>query len=174
MEYADNTFSNNLTQILAFYAYMMLGMDFDSYSLFGGTEYYERANSVVQVATNSNFKGWQAFDGPRNRFHFVENMLNTSVNDIRKFLYDYHRKGLDIMGDDLNGGRKVITSSLGFLKNVYDKRPNLYTLQLMLEAKRQEIISIYGEATPSEKIAMINTMSAVDPPNGTKYEAVNN
>jgi hypothetical protein len=174
MEYADNTFSNNLTQILAFYAYMLLGIDFDSYSLYGGTEYYEKANSVVQVATNSNFKGWQAFDGPRNRFHFAENMLNTSVNDIRKFLYDYHRKGLDIMADDVNNGRKVITNSLSFLKNVYNKRPNLYTLQLMLEAKRQEIISIYEEATPSEKIAMINIMSEVDPPNGTKYEAVNN
>ena len=173
MEYADNVFSNNLTQILAFYAYMLIGLDFDTYSLYGGTEYYEKAMSVTSVASNSNFKGWQAFDGSRNRFHFVENMLNSSYNDIRNLLYEYHRKGLDIMADDLNSGRTVITNSLSYLKAVYDKRPNLYSLQLVLEAKRQEIISIYEEASPAEKIAMINLMSAVDPPNGTRYEAVN-
>jgi hypothetical protein len=174
MEYADNTFSDNLTQILAFYAYMLIAMDLDTYSLFGGSDYYERANSVVQVASNSNFQGWQSFDGPRNRFHFVENMLNSSYNDLRKLLYEYHRKGLDIMAEDLNGGRTVITNSLSYFKTVFDKRPNLYSLQLILEAKRQEIISIYQEASPAEKVAMINLMSTVDPPNGTKYEAVNN
>jgi hypothetical protein len=174
MEYADNTFSDNLTQILAFYAYMLIAMDLDTYSLFGGSDYYERANSVVQVASNSNFHGWQSFDGPRNRFHFVENMLNSSYNDLRKLLYEYHRKGLDIMAEDLNGGRTVITNSLSYFKTVFDKRPNLYSLQLILEAKRQEIISIYQEASPAEKVAMINLMSTVDPPNGTKYEAVNN
>ncbi len=174
MEYADNTYNDNLTQILAFYAYMLLGLDFDSYSLYGGTEYYEKANAVTSVATSSSFKGWQAFDGPRNRFQFVENMLNSSYNDLRKLLYEYHRKGLDVMAEDLNGGRSVITNSLSYLKTVYDKRPNLYSLQLILEAKRQEIINIYEEASPAEKIAMINLMSAVDPPNGTKYEEVNN
>lgn len=173
MEYADNSFTDNLTQILAFYAYLMIGIDFDTFSLFGGSQYLEKAMAVASVAQNSNYKGWQAFEGPRNRFQLVENLLNSSYGDIRKFLYDYHRLGLDVMTENIEEGRTVITKSLGYLKNVYDKRPNLYSLQIVLEAKRQEIINIYKEASPAEKIAMINLMSSIDPPNGTKYEEVN-
>jgi hypothetical protein len=173
MEYADNTFSDNLTQILAYYAYLMLGLDFDTFSLLGGTPYYEKALAVASVAQNTNFKGWQAFEGPRNRYQLIENLTNPSYNDIRKFLYDYHRKGLDIMNEDLTEGRTVITKSRGYLKNIFDKRPGLYSLQIVLEAKRQEIINIFKEATPAEKVAMVNIMSNIDPPNGTKYEAVN-
>lgn len=173
MEYADNSFTDNLTQILAFYAYLMLGLDFDTFSLFGGSQYLEKALAVASVAQNSNYKGWQAFEGPRNRFQLVENLTNSSYEDIRKFLYEYHRMGLDVMTEKMEEGRNVITKSLGYFKNVYDKRPGLYSLQIMLEAKRQEIINIYQEASPAEKIAMINLMSSVDPPNGTKYEEVN-
>ena len=174
MEYADNTFSDNLTQILAYYAYLMLGLDFDTFSLEGGTQYYEKAMAVVQVAQNTNFKGWQAFETPpRNRYHLVENLLNPSYNGIRKLLYEYHRKGLDVMAEDMDKGRTAITASLQNLKSVYDKRPGLYSLQVILEAKRQEIINIYREASPAEKVAMVNIMSAVDPPNGSRYEEVN-
>jgi hypothetical protein len=173
MEYADNTFSDNLTQILAFYAYLMLGLDFDTFSLLGGSQYLEKALAVASVAQNSNFKGWQAFEGPRNRYQLAENLTNSSYNDIRKFLYEYHRLGLDVMTEKMEEGRAAITKSLGYLKNVFDKRPGLYSLQVILEAKRQEIINIYEEASPAEKIAMINIMSNIDPPNGTKYEAVN-
>ena len=173
MEYADNTFTDNLTQILAYYSYFMLGLDLDTYSLNGGSQMYEKAMAVVQTAQNTNFTGWQVFDGPRSRYQVIENFLNASYNDLRKLLYEYHRKGLDIMVDDLDGGRTAVTQSLGHLKSVFDKRPGLYALQLVLEAKRDEIINVYQEASPSEKVAMINIMSSVDPPNGTKYEAVN-
>lgn len=173
MEYADNTFQDNLTQLLAYYAYLMIGLDQDSFSLFGGTAMYEKANSVVQVAQTSNYKGWQVFDGQKSRYQVIENLLNQSYNDIRKFLYEYHRKGLDVMAENLDGGRTEVTSTLSNLKSVYDKRPNLYILQIVLEAKRQEIINIYMQASPAEKVAMINIMSAIDPPNGNKYEAVN-
>ena len=173
MEYADNTFSDNLTQLLAYYAYLMLAIDLDTFSPEGGNTMYEKTMAVVQSAQNTNYKGWQAFDGPRSRYQVVENLMNSSYKDLRGFLYDYHRLGLDVMNENLDGGRTEITKSLGYLKTVYDKRPDLYALQIMLEAKRNEIISIFEEATPAEKVAMINTMSAVDPPNGTKYEAVN-
>lgn len=173
MEYADNVFSDNLTQILAYYAYLMMGLDMDSFSKLGGTTFYQKAQTVAQTAQNSNYKGWQLFEGPRNRYQLIENILNTSYEDLRLLIYEYHRYGLDVMVDDKIAGRKAITKSLGYFTSVYEKRPNLYSLQVLLEAKRQEIISIYSEATPAEKIAMVNTMSAVDPPNGNKYEEVN-
>jgi len=172
MEYSDNTFTDNLTQILAYYAYLMLGLDFDTFSLYGGTPMFEKANAVVSVAQNSKFSGWQVFEGPKNRAQLVENITNSSYQSLRQLMYEYHRKGLDVMSDKVEPGRKAITASLENLKSVYDKRPNLYYLQVILEAKRQEIIDIYSEATPAEKVSMLNIMKEVDPPYSTRYEAV--
>ncbi len=173
MIYSDGTYSSNLTSILAYYAYLMLGFDFDTFSLEGGTEFYEKAMSVVSAAQNSNEKGWQAFEGPRNRYQLVENILNQSYGDLRKFIYEYHLKGLDIMSKDVIGGRAVVGKSLKYLQNVYNKRSGLYSLQVMTEAKRDEIINMFMKASPAEKTDMINIMREIDPPNGTRYEAVN-
>jgi uncharacterized protein DUF4835 len=173
MIYSDGTYSSNLTSILAYYAYLMLGLDFDTYSLDGGTQFYEKAMAVVTSAQNSNEKGWQAFEGPKNRYQLIENILNPSYSDMRKLLYEYHLKGLDIMANDQIGGRAVIGKTLKYYKNIYNKRSGLYLLQVMLEAKRDEIINIFTKASPAEKTEMINIMKEVDPPNGTRYEAVN-
>ncbi len=173
MIYSDGTYSSNLTSILAYYAYLMLGLDFDTYSLEGGTQFYEKAMAVVTSAQNSNEKGWQAFEGPRNRYQLIENILNPSYSDLRKLLYEYHRKGLDIMSNDLIGGRAVVGKSLKYLQNVYNKRSGLYFLQVITEAKRDEIINIFTKASPAEKTDMINIMKEVDPPNGNRYEGVN-
>lgn len=172
MEYSDNTYTNNLTQTLAFYAYMMLGFDFDTFAPEGGTQFFEKANAVVSVSQNSDYTGWQVFEGPKNRAQLVDNVLNSSYKSLRQMMYDYHRKGLDVMSDNVDKGRQVITESLDNLKSVYEKRPNLYYLQVILEAKRQEIIGIYSEATPAEKVAMVNIMKEVDPPYSSRYEQV--
>lgn len=174
MEYSDNTYSDNLTQILAYYAYLMLGLDFDTFSLYGGSPYFEKAKAVVSVAQNSDYTGWQVFEGPRNRAQLVENILNSSYQSLRQLMYEYHLKGLDVMNDKAEPGRQAITKTLENLKSVYDKRPGLYYLQVILEAKRQEIIDIYSEATPAEKVAMINIMKEVDPPYSNRYEEVMN
>jgi hypothetical protein len=173
MEFIDNAFTDNLTSILAFYAYIMLGLDQDTYSLYGGTPYYEKAMAVVSSAQNSRFKGWQAFEGNKNRYHLAENLLNSAYQSLRKFEYEYHRKGLDIMSKNVESGREAIAGTLPYLKQVYDKRPGLYLFQLVLEAKRDEIINIFSEASPAEKVKMINIMQEIDPPNGSKYEGVN-
>jgi len=173
MDFIDNTFTNNLTSILAFYAYTMIGLDQDTYSLYGGTPYHEKAMAVVSSAQNSPFKGWQAFEGDKNRYHLTENLLNSAYQSLRTLEYEYHRKGLDMMSTDVEGGRKAIAATLPYMKEVYDKRPGLYLFQLVLEAKRDEIINIFSQASPAEKVAMINIMQEIDPPNGTKYEAVN-
>jgi len=133
---------------------------------------FEKANAVVSVAQNSKFSGWQVFEGPKNRAQLVEDITNSSYQSLRQLMYEYHRKGLDVMSDKVEPGRKAITASLENLKSVYDKRPNLYYLQVILEAKRQEIIDIYSEATPAEKVSMLNIMKEVDPPYSTRYEAV--
>lgn len=172
MNFSEGTYSDNLTSLLAFYSYMMLGIDFDSFALNGGTVYYQKAMSVVQSAQNSGYTGWQSFESEKNRYHFVEQYLNKAYEPLRTFLYQYHRKGLDIMAGNAVEGRKVILNSLSLLKKVYNKRPGLYDLQLLLDAKRSEIINIFSKATPAEKSAMINILSEVDAPNGSRYREV--
>lgn len=172
MEYADNTFSNNLTSILAFYAYTMLGMDFDSFSDQGGTPFFQKANDVVTSSQNANEKGWGSFDGTKTRYSLIENLLNSSYNDLRTFNYRYHRMGLDVMSKDVMKGRAEINTSLKLLKNVYNKRPGLYLLQIIIEAKRDEMINIFKNGDPAEKSNFIEIMKDIDPANGSKYNKV--
>jgi len=173
MEYADNTYMSNLTSILAGYAYLMLGLDFDTFSLYGGDEFYDKAPDVVNSAQNSNEKGWQAFEGPKNRAQFVAGLTNASYKPLRMFLYEYHRRGLDYMSEDLEASRTSLGKSLRHFKTVNDKRPGLYPMQIFVETKRDEIVNIFKEAMPAEKAAMIEIMKDVDPANSYIYEAVN-
>ncbi len=174
MEFIDGSYSNNLTSILGFYAYLMLGLDFDTFSLEGGTTFYEKALATATAAQSGNELGWRAFEGPKNRYQLIEGLLNSSYKQIRTFLYEYHRRGLDVMSKDKTAGREVISQSLENLKIVYDKRPGLYVLQVMTEAKRAEIINIFKEASPAEKTNMITIMKEIDPANGSRYLEVNN
>lgn len=173
MEYADNTYSSNLTSILAYYAYLMLGLDFDTFSLNGGTEYYEKAETVVNSAQSAPEQGWQAFEGPKNRNQLVAGLMNTSYEGLRTFLYEYHRKGLDNMSENMNLSRSTIAKSLINFKTINNKRPGLYPLQVMVESKRDEIVNIFKEATPAEKTAIINIMKEVDPANSSTYQDMN-
>ena len=174
MNFSEGTYSDNLTSLLAFYSYMMLGIDFDSFAPDGGTAFYQKAMSVVQSAQNSGFTGWQSFESEKNRYHFVEQYLNKAYEPLRTFLYQYHRKGLDVMADNVAQGRKEILDSFSLLKQIYNKRPGLYAMQLLLDAKRSEIINIFSKATPPEKNTMVNMLSEVDAPNGTRYREVLN
>jgi len=173
MEYADNTYMDNFTSILAYYAYLMLALDFDTFSLYGGDEFYDKAQAVVNSAQSSPRKGWQAFEGPKNRAQLVAGLTNASYKDLRMFLYEYHRRGLDYMSEDVEGSRTFIGKSLRHFKKVNDKRPGLYPMQIFVETKRDEIVNIFKEATPAEKTGMINIMKEVDPANSSTYEAIN-
>ncbi len=172
LDFVSNTFTNNLTSLLAFYAYMMIGMDFDSFARNGGTSFYQQAMNIVQSAQNSPEPGWKAFESQKNRYHFAEGLLNKAYEPLRMFLYRYDRLGLDKMYENTNDGRKEILSSLPYLLQVYNKRPGLYDLQLIIEAKRNEIIQIFSQAPINEKNQMIRIMSAVDPANSEKYKSV--
>lgn len=168
MNYVENSFSNNLTSLLAFYAYMMLGVDFDSFADHGGSLYYQQAMSVVQTAQTSGYVGWQSHESDKNRFHFVEGLQNKAYDGLRVFLYQYHRLGLDTMTDDVVQARSKILASLDQLKLVHQKRPGLYDLQLLLDAKRPEIVNIFSKANPVEKNKLMGLMSQIDPAHGDK------
>ena len=172
MDYADNTFSSNLTSILAFYAYTMLGMEFDSFSLEGGTAFLQKANDVVTSSQRSNEKGWGSFDGTKTRYSLIKNLLNSSYRGLRVFSYNYNRLGLDIMSQDVMKGRSKITESLNLLKTVYNKDPGLYLMQVIIEAKREEMINLFKDGDPAEKNKFVEIMKELDPANSSKYNRV--
>lgn len=172
MDYSDNTFNSNLTSVLAFYAYIFLGLDFDSFSPFGGEPFYQAAEAIVNSAQNANERGWKAFDGTKNRYWLVENLRNTAYKPMRQFIYEYHRLGLDVMSEKPDDGRAVIGNSLTYLERMYRDRPGMFLLQLVLEAKRDEIIQVYSQGSPQEKTKAANTMREIDPANSSSYEKI--
>ena len=172
LEFIENTHTSNLTSVLAFYAYIFIGLDFDTYKLNGGTPYYEKAQNIVTAAQGSGKVGWKSFDSDKNRYWLAENLLNPSYSNVRKFLYQYHRHGLDAMYDDSNTGRSKITESLGYLTEVKNNRPNLFILQLIMEAKRDEFINVYSEGSATEKARAVNMLNKLDPANASQYDEI--
>ncbi len=169
LDFQESQYTSNLTSVMAYYLYMVLGLDFDSFSEFGGTPYYQKAEAIVNVAQNSGEKGWNSYENQRNRYWLVENYLNKNYVGLRTFLYNYHRKGLDVMADKPDEGRGVILQSLNDLKKVSDEQPGLFALQLMLNAKSDEIVNIFSQCNPKEKEDAQTVMKQIDPANSSKY-----
>lgn len=172
LEYQDNAHTSNLTSVIAYYCYIMLGLDFDSYSPNGGTMYYEKAQAVVNTAQSAPESGWKAFESLKNRYWLVENLLNSSYSPIRQFLYSYHRMGLDQMADNVEMGRSEITQSLDFLRKASREKPGLFLLQLITDAKRDEFINVYSKASPMDATKAMNTLKEIDPANSSKYDKI--
>ncbi len=172
LEFSDNSFSSNLTAVFAYYAYVMLGLDFDSFSPNGGDAFYTAAENIVNSAQNANERGWKAFDGNRNRYWLIENLRNPSYRMLRQFFYEYHRQGLDLMADNQDEGRANIATALTYLEQAKKSRSDLFILQLIADAKRDEIINIFSKGSPQEKTKVANIMREVDPANANKYEKI--
>lgn len=172
LEFQENTHTSNLTSVVAFYCYIMLGLDFDSFSLNGGTQFYEKAQSVVNAAQSAPERGWKGFESLKNRYWLAENLLNSSYAPIREFLYTYHRLGLDQMSENVEMGRSEITRSLDLLRKASREKPGLFLLQLMMEAKRDELVNIYSQASPMDKTKAVNTLKEIDPSNSGKYQKI--
>jgi len=172
MDFTDQNFQSNLTSILAFYAYVIVGMDYDSFSRFGGTPYFAAAQTVVTNAQASSAKGWKAFDGSINRYWLSENLNNKAYQPLRSFIYDYHRNGLDVMQDNTSKGRKAIADLLETLTTVDRQRVGAMFPLVFFTAKRDEFVAIFSKADGAQRVAVMNTLSQADPANGLKYQAL--
>jgi hypothetical protein len=174
LDYADGTFSTNLTQVLAFYANVILGFYFDSFTLNGGTPFFEKAQDIINIAQSAPEPGWKGYESQKNRYWLVENVLNGSNAPMRQFYYNYHRLGLDQMYDKLELGRAAVTESIGLLNKMYNAKPGLYFLQMTLDAKKDELVNIYSDSRvpPMEKNDVVNILKEIDPANASKYLAI--
>ncbi len=176
LEFDETQHLSNLTSILAYWAYIILGMDYDSFSYMGGDPYFAQAEAIVAHAQNARESGWKPFESldHKNRYWLVTDLLNDSYRPIREFNYRYHRLGLDVMDEKVNEGRAVIAESLESLREVYRDRPDpfMYVLKVVLDAKSDEFVNIFSESFTEEKNRAVTILEEIDPANKNKYEKI--
>lgn len=161
----------NLTAVLGYYVYMILGLDYNSFSPKGGDGYFQKAFNIVNNAPeNRSISGWKAFDGLRNRYWLAENLMNNRYNIIHDVMYTYYRQGLDNMYENEADGRRSVLSALKQLKNFNDQNQNTMILQFFMQGKSIELIRIFKKAPPQEKNDAANILAAVDIANAGKYK----
>ena len=172
LEFNETSNTDNLTNLMAYYAYIIIGMDYDSYSLEGGTEYFQKAQQIVNNSQNARESGWKAYESEKNRYWLVENLLNRSYSSYRQCIYSYHRLGLDLMSERIEEGRSAMAESLKLIQKVFRTRPSLYILQVFFDAKVDEMVNVFAQSYPDEKNRVLAILNEVDPSNGSKYEKI--
>lgn len=168
--YNPDQFQNNMVAILAYYAYMVIGYDYDSFSPKGGTPFFLQAQRIVQSAQGTAAPGWKAFEGDKNRYWLVEDILHKTFEPMRECLYEYHRLGMDNMSEKTQQSRQQMASSLQNFSQIHRIKPLSYNSQQFFLAKSDEIVSIFKEAPAPERNQMYELLSVVDPGNIAKYE----
>jgi hypothetical protein len=177
LEFDPTTYRSSLVSVLAYYTYMILGFDYDSYSPLGGTEFFQMAEKIVTSAQNAPEPGWKPYDGSRNRnrYWLVKNTLDKEYEGVRMFIYDYNMNGLDKMESRVAEARTSMVESLKLMQEVYRKKPDpfMYLVQVVMEAKSDELINIFSEAFPEERSRVVQILTEIDPANKNKYEKIN-
>jgi len=172
LDFSENAYTSNLTSMVNFYVFMILGFDYDTFSPNGGDPWFRRAQNVANVAAPEREKGWGFSDGTRTRYWLLENMQNNTLKEIRKIMYDYHRKGLDKMAEDLEEGRKEILEALKLLQKLNKQNPQAYIIRVFCDTKKLEITDIFKSAGDAQKAQMLTIMSEIDPSNLNTYNRV--
>lgn len=162
--------TSNLTAVFAYYVYIILGMDYDSFSSSGGANFFKRAQNIVVSAPRSNdIKGWQSFDGSRNRYWIAENLNNVRYASISNILYGYYRQGLDNIYDNENDARKNIVTALQTLQKLNNQSLGIMFITLFMESRYTELIGIFKNAPPDMKATVQPILSELDIANADKY-----
>jgi hypothetical protein len=176
LEFDPNSYRSSLVSVLAYYTYIILGFDYDSFSLLGGTEFFQIAEKIVSNAQNASEPGWKPYDGSRNRnrYWLVKNILDKEYEGVRRFIYDYDINGLDRMESKIAEARNSIVESLKLMQDVYRARPDpfMYLIQIIMESKADELINIFSDAFPEEKSRVLQILTEIDPANKSKYEKI--
>ncbi|HTA61099.1 MAG TPA: DUF4835 family protein [Bacteroidia bacterium] len=175
MDFNLQGFTTNLTSVLAYYAYVILAIDYDSFSLLGGTDMWKKAQTIVNNAQGeaANYPGWLSSDnGFKNRYIYIDNILNPMFQPLRETMFNYHRKGLDIMYDNMETGRAAVLQAINNINEVHKNRPGSFNVQVFFESKNQEIVNIFKGATNEEKTQVMQILGTVDAANTTIYSAI--
>lgn len=171
--YNPNSFDSNLVGVISYYVYIILGLDADTFSLEGGDEYFRKAQNIVTQAQGTNFSGWGQETGERTRFELVDNLLSNSFREYRIAMYNYHRKGLDILADNNSTGKQVIAGSLRLFETLIKRRPNAFLIQTFFDAKAEEIQNIFSDGPKVDIVKLKETLNKVAPFYSSTWNEIN-
>jgi len=179
IEWQQNQFTTNLTAMLAYYCYLIIGHDQDSFQRLGGTVFFQQCEeiaTVCQTASMDNLeqKGWLAFESNRNRYALINNLLDEAFKKYRSFYYEYHRLGMDEMVNNVANARARIAKGMPALKEAYRSRPATYVVNTFLDAKADELVDIFSKGTDKEKKEVYDLLMDIDPTRQSTYERINN
>lgn len=173
IQWSNDQHRDNLSSVLAFYANLILAMDYDSFAMEGGTDHYLLCQTIINNAQNAAEPGWRSNEkGRQNRFWLIENILSQTFKPIREFLYNYHRKGLDKLYLDQEAAIESMSAAIDALKDVHRIKPSSYNMQVLFYAKADELVNIYKPRTIDEKKDVAETCKLIDPGNISKYEKI--
>lgn len=172
LEYNDNAFISNLTSMLAYYAYIILGFDYDSFSDLGGTPHFQKALQIVNNAQQVNRPGWQPLGSNRNRYWLIENITNAQMQEIRKAIYQYHRHGLDTFDKDPEKSRETILKCLREIKKVRDINPNAILVISFFDAKSTELANVFSDGNMNVRREVYEIITTIDPSKRNLYQKI--
>jgi len=177
LEFNETQFLSNLTSTMAFYVYIILGLDYDTFALEGGTEFFKKAETICNNAQSGTDDGWKPFAAKanKNRYWLIKNILDKNYQPCREFMYKYHRLGLDNMAKKQAEARMEIATDMELLRKVYQTKPDPFMHflnQVILEAKYDEFTNVFTEGMPDEKSRVYNILMEIDPTHATKYEKI--
>lgn len=170
--YNPNSFDSNLVSLVAFYSYMILGIDADTFSPLGGTDHYNNAQSVAAIAQQGGFKGWSQVDGNQNRFFLVNDMLSGTFEPIRNALYTYHYEGLDMMSENQKNGKQKMKEAIEELGKLYSIRPNAFLTRVFFDAKSDEIQTIFSGGPSIDASGLTDLLTRLSPMNSSKWATI--
>ena len=174
IEFHEQNIDNQLTALIAYYAYLIIGMDLDSFSPMGGEDILQQCMNLTNNAQNLSFTGWKAFDNPRNRFAIINDYLDGALKLFRQLQYDYYRTGLDEMANNAERGRTNITTALGNgLKKAHENRPMSLLPQIWTDYKKDELANIYkGKGTQKEKEQVYDILFSINASQNITWEKI--
>ena len=178
IEWQQNQFTTNLTAMLAYYCYLIIGHDQDSFQRLGGTPFFQQCEEIVNACQSASMegaeqKGWLAFDSNRNRYALINNLLDEAFKKYRNFYYEYHRLGLDEMSANVTNGRARIADGLPILREAYRARPATYVVNTFLDAKCEELVDIFRKGTDKEKKTVYEILMDIDATRQETYDKIN-
>ena len=173
LEMNENTITSNLTAVLSYYTYIVIGYDMDSFGRLAGTPYFQAAENIVNLAQGSDIgPGWKAFESTKNRYALISNILDEAFKKYREYFYEYHRLGLDEMSTNALNARARIAVGLPLLREANRARPSAIVITSFLDAKTDELINIFSKATAFEKADAVQILSDVNPTQTARYEQI--
>lgn len=172
LDFSEQATISQLTSVIAFYTYMVIAIDYDSFSPRGGTEYFRKALNIVNQNATADEPGWKSFESQNNRYWLITNMLDNRFFGLRDCMYAYHRKGLDQMADDVDKGRTAVIKALQELDKVHNLMPNSFNMQVFFNAKADEVVKILQEADDEEKQRMQQLLNTIAPGNTSKWSKI--